>query len=142
MLEIIRGNCQMKNSSSWTLRSKEGMPVSIPFIIVFQGHCSTLTLPTLFGSPYGDIVFLLSLSVIGISLAFVQICFLSSIHAASSFYSLVHVPSCIIRQCVFVSVSICNAMPPNSYLHYELLLVLFTVPCNINAYRLDSFAIF
>lgn len=69
----------MKNSSSWALRSNEEVLVSLPFIVVFQGHCGTLTLPTLVVSPYGGIVFLLSLSVIGISLAFVQICFLSSI---------------------------------------------------------------
>jgi hypothetical protein len=69
----------MKNSSSWTLRSNEEMPISLPFMTIFQGHCGTLSLRTLVGSPYGGIICPLSLSVIGISLAFIQICFLSSI---------------------------------------------------------------
>jgi hypothetical protein len=72
MLEIIRGSCQMKNSSSWTLRSNEAMPVSLPFTMVFQAQYGTLNVPTLVGSPYGGIFFLLSLSIIGISLAFFE----------------------------------------------------------------------
>jgi hypothetical protein len=96
------------------------MPVSLPFTIVFQGHCGTLNFPSLVGSPYGGIVFLSSLSIIGIPLAFVhlyQICFLSSIPAASSSYSFTlqfskRVPYYIIRECVFTSESIYNSMPP------------------------------
>jgi hypothetical protein len=96
----------MKSSRSWTLRSNEGMPGLLRFIIVFRGHCGTLALPTLFGSPYCGI-FLLSLSVTGISLAFVQICFLSSILAASCFYSLVHVFLLVLfAMCLRINISL------------------------------------
>jgi hypothetical protein len=94
----------MKNNSSWTLRSNEAMPVSLSFTIVFQGHYGTLNVPTLVGSPYG--VFFYSYQLLVFLWLSLSLSDLFPIKYPCSFIFVqfsTHVPSCIIRQCVFAS---------------------------------------